>query len=329
MINGLWQSTVSQMGVSFNLTHFDGNSSPKSEAKTSNVSNKPGLTLENAGLWEEWNCDVRGEIWVFPKIWENPQIIHLFIGFSIIFTIHFWVPLFLETTIYPLGNYCNISPFKGILSRWFSFFPNEICWFPRGWAKLVVWVIFFKDGFYCTLYTSPSYMEIIASPTSCDYKASSHRNGRLLPKYSLNDIPLIVGLHPSLSLLALIRWKVILSKRWCKASVCPQKLLVSMFKFNHLDRDFSYTCVVAHPEIHLAKVDSRKSFNIFHRCFPLWGGVCTIFGPIYRSYEMGCPSPRTKETTAWVWTFFPATRRRWRTTKSFRWCRFSRAHSMS
>ena len=29
-------------------------------------------------------------IWVFPKIWENPQIIHLFIGFgTIIFTIHF------------------------------------------------------------------------------------------------------------------------------------------------------------------------------------------------------------------------------------------------
>ena len=30
-------------------------------------------------------------IWVFPKIWENHQIIHLFIGFSIIFTIHFGV----------------------------------------------------------------------------------------------------------------------------------------------------------------------------------------------------------------------------------------------
>ena len=36
---------------------------------------------------------------VNPKIWENPQIIHLFIGFSIIFTIHFGVPLFLETPI--------------------------------------------------------------------------------------------------------------------------------------------------------------------------------------------------------------------------------------
>ena len=37
---------------------------------------------------------------VEPKIGgirgEHPQIIHLFIGFSIIFTIHFGVPLFLE-----------------------------------------------------------------------------------------------------------------------------------------------------------------------------------------------------------------------------------------
>ncbi len=36
----------------------------------------------------------------FPKIEENPQITHLFIGFgSIIFTIHFGVALFLETSI--------------------------------------------------------------------------------------------------------------------------------------------------------------------------------------------------------------------------------------
>ena len=37
-------------------------------------------------------------IWMFPKIMVGPQIIHLFIGFSIIFTIHFkgyLVPLFL------------------------------------------------------------------------------------------------------------------------------------------------------------------------------------------------------------------------------------------
>ena len=37
---------------------------------------------------------------MFPKIGVKPtQIIHLFIGFSIIFTIHFGVPLFLETPI--------------------------------------------------------------------------------------------------------------------------------------------------------------------------------------------------------------------------------------
>ena len=58
--------------------------------------------------------------------------------------------------------------------------------------------------------------------------------------------------------------------------MCPQKFLVSLFKFNHLDRDFSYTCVVAHPEIHLAKVDSRKSF-IFHRFFSTLMGEFVVF----------------------------------------------------
>ena len=38
--------------------------------------------------------------WVFPKIGKTPQIIHLFIGFSIMFTIHFGVPVFLETPKY-------------------------------------------------------------------------------------------------------------------------------------------------------------------------------------------------------------------------------------
>ena len=37
-------------------------------------------------------------MWVFPKIGVfTPQIIHLFIGFSLMFTIHSGVPLFLET----------------------------------------------------------------------------------------------------------------------------------------------------------------------------------------------------------------------------------------
>ena len=41
-----------------------------------------------------------GYMGVNPKIWENPQIIHLFIGLFIIFTIHFGgPPLFLETSI--------------------------------------------------------------------------------------------------------------------------------------------------------------------------------------------------------------------------------------
>ena len=39
-------------------------------------------------------------IWVFPKIWENLQIIHFnTVRFSIIFTIHFGLPLFLKTPI--------------------------------------------------------------------------------------------------------------------------------------------------------------------------------------------------------------------------------------
>ena len=40
-------------------------------------------------------------IWMFPKrVFFFPQIIHLFIGFSIIFTIHFGIPLFLQRPIY-------------------------------------------------------------------------------------------------------------------------------------------------------------------------------------------------------------------------------------
>ena len=37
-------------------------------------------------------------IWMFPKLGVPPNHLTL-IGFSIIFTIHFGVPLFLETTI--------------------------------------------------------------------------------------------------------------------------------------------------------------------------------------------------------------------------------------
>ena len=42
-------------------------------------------------------------IWVFPKIMVPPKS-SILIGFSIIFTIHFWVPLFLETPIPCLDN---------------------------------------------------------------------------------------------------------------------------------------------------------------------------------------------------------------------------------
>ena len=38
-------------------------------------------------------------IWVFPKIGVKPPKSSILIGFSIIFTIHFGVPLFLETPI--------------------------------------------------------------------------------------------------------------------------------------------------------------------------------------------------------------------------------------
>ena len=49
---------------------------------------------------------------VEPKIGVfTPQIIHLFIGFSIIFTIHFGVPLFFGNThIVTRGNYNHHKP---------------------------------------------------------------------------------------------------------------------------------------------------------------------------------------------------------------------------
>ena len=61
----------------------------------------------------------------FPKIVGfSPQIIHLFIGFSLIFTIHFEVPLFLETSIYsPEGNKKRscVFHFKGcVFGTWMS-----------------------------------------------------------------------------------------------------------------------------------------------------------------------------------------------------------------
>ncbi len=70
-----------------------------------------------------------------PKIWANPQIIHLFIGFSIMFTIHFGVPLFLETSIWIVSNSCwgrkgtsNKHTVSFALNRSFTFQKKQACW---------------------------------------------------------------------------------------------------------------------------------------------------------------------------------------------------------
>ena len=57
-------------------------------------------------------------IWVFPKIGGKPPTSSILIGFSIIFTIHFGVPLFLETLIcFPLRHLVayllSTPPFAG------------------------------------------------------------------------------------------------------------------------------------------------------------------------------------------------------------------------
>ena len=52
---------------------------------------------------------------MFPKIVGFPPKSSILIGFSIIFTIHFWVPLFLETPTYSKNGHtfwsrgCNFS----------------------------------------------------------------------------------------------------------------------------------------------------------------------------------------------------------------------------
>ena len=69
---------------------------------------------------QPWN-DLR-TLWVFPKkIGKTPPIIHLFIGFSMIFTIHFELPLFLETSpSSQKSNTFGFPKFRKILMR--SFF---------------------------------------------------------------------------------------------------------------------------------------------------------------------------------------------------------------
>ena len=61
--------------------------------------------------WDEHKTMLQ-DMGVNPKIWETPQIIIL-IGFSIIFTIHFGIPLFLETPISSTSSF-NRMPFHGM-----------------------------------------------------------------------------------------------------------------------------------------------------------------------------------------------------------------------
>ena len=80
-----------------------------------------GLVAGGHGKWVGGNQHLGVE----PKIGvvKSPQIIHLFIGFSIIFTIHFGVPLFLVQ--HPFGNIPNdsttnenLSSFGSLEGRW-------------------------------------------------------------------------------------------------------------------------------------------------------------------------------------------------------------------
>ena len=70
----------------------------------------------------------------------SPQIIHLFIGFSIIFTIHFGVPLFLETPI--------SQPFFPLLER--------------GMQHLI---------YYLTIF---HYLAVLATPHFCKMRSRQH-----------------------------------------------------------------------------------------------------------------------------------------------------------
>ena len=64
-----------------------------------------------------------------------PQIIHGLMGFSIIFTIHFGVPLFLETSIYPKG--CQIHHPLGFKDGT----PTGRCWHTCIYMEcILVWI---------------------------------------------------------------------------------------------------------------------------------------------------------------------------------------------
>ncbi len=67
--------------------------------KTWNIWNYENQPLEmNLLTWERYTSSPELDRWVFPKIGGKPPKSSILIGFSIIFTIHFGVPLFLETS---------------------------------------------------------------------------------------------------------------------------------------------------------------------------------------------------------------------------------------
>ena len=57
-------------------------------------------------------------MWMFPKIGGFPPKSSILIGFSIIFTIHFGVPLFLETPKYLLTKFGGFSSFTLATKTW-------------------------------------------------------------------------------------------------------------------------------------------------------------------------------------------------------------------
>ena len=87
-----------------------------------------GRSIQNASNRRQNNQLGMGSLWMFPKnIGFFPQIIHLFIGFSINSTILFGVPLFLETSevadmIFSahssIANPIQMRSFGGILRGW-------------------------------------------------------------------------------------------------------------------------------------------------------------------------------------------------------------------
>ena len=75
------------------------------------------------GLLDGWLAPAKNRtqtnMWMFPKLGVVPRKSSILIGFSFIFTIHFGVPLFLETPM------CFVFCFEGVLFFWGGAFG---CW---------------------------------------------------------------------------------------------------------------------------------------------------------------------------------------------------------